>query len=79
MKILTLFFLILFLYSSKTLSSELEDCTAYSKFSPKFYKCKTSNFVKDTKDYQSKEWSDEKEKINKTKEKINKTKDKILN
>ena len=79
MKIVTLFFLILILYSSKVLSSELEDCTVYSKLSPKFYKCKTNNFVKNTKDYQSKEWSDEKEKINKTKDKINKTKDKILN
>ena len=30
----------------------------------------SKNIVKDTKDYQSKEWSEEKKKLNKTKEKI---------
>ena len=37
------------------------------------------NIIKDTKDYQNKEWSEEKEKINKAKDKINKTKEKVLN
>ena len=36
------------------------------------------NIIKDTKDYQNKEWSEEKKKIIKTKDKINKTKKKVL-
>ena len=51
-------------------SSELEDCSIYSKLSSKFYKCKSNNFVKETKNYQKKEWSEEKNKINKIKEKV---------
>jgi hypothetical protein len=37
------------------------------------------NIIKDTKDYQNKEWSEEKEKMNKAKDKINKAKEKVLN
>ena len=35
------------------------------------------NIIKDTKDYQNKEWSEEKEKMNKVKNKMMKTKEKF--
>ena len=37
------------------------------------------NIIKDTKDYQDEEWSEEKKKIEKTKKKINDAKNKVLN
>ena len=37
------------------------------------------NIIKDTKNYQEKEWSEEKTKINKAKDKIIKAKEKVLN
>ena len=37
------------------------------------------NLIEDTKNYQKKEWSDEKKKLNKVKDKINETKEKVLN
>ena len=50
-----------------------ENCTDLKKFSVDYMKCKASsaknkavsagkNFIKDTKEFQNKEWSDEKEK-----------------
>ena len=35
--------------------------------------------IKDTKDFQNEEWTEEKEKMDNVKNKINKTKDKVLN
>ena len=66
------------------------DCKEFKKFSADYFKCKGNiikektvtagqNIIKDTKNYQKKEWSEEKKKIDKVKEKINKTKDKVLN
>ena len=66
------------------------DCKEFKKFSVEYFKCKGNlvkdktisagqNIIKDTKDYQNKEWSEEKEKMNKAKDKINKTKEKVLN
>ena len=57
------------------------DCKNFKKFSVEYFKCKGNivkdktisagqNIIKDTKDYQDKEWSEEKEKINKAKEKV---------
>ena len=66
--LISLIFLLFNITSSS--SSELEDCSIYSKLSSMFYKCKSNNFVKDTKNYQKKEWSEEKNKINKIKEKV---------
>ena len=67
-------------------SLELEDCSKFSKFSSDFYICKKNNFVKDSKEYQKKEWSEGKKRLEnakegviKTKEDVIKTKDKILN
>ena len=69
------------LLSTYLYSKELVDCTSYKKLSKDFLKCKAGNLkkktisagkniVKDTKDYQKKEWSKEKKKLNKLKEKI---------
>ena len=62
--------IILLFNNTISFSTELTDCSSYSKFSAKFYACKTGNFVKDTKNFQQKEWSDENKKIKKIKKKI---------
>ena len=65
-------------------------CKELKKFSVDYFKCKGNiikektvtagqNIIKDTKNYQKKEWSEEKKKMDKVKEKINKAKDKVLN
>ena len=88
-KIIFLIFLILNIFNSNGFSSS-KDCKEFNKFSVEYFKCKGNlvkdktisagqNIIKDTKDYQNKEWSEEKEKINKAKDKINKTKEKVLN
>ena len=57
-----------------------ENCSDFKKFSLDYMKCKASfakkkaistgkNFIQDTKEFQNKEWSNEKEKINKIKKK----------
>ena len=79
---------ILNIYNS-ALSNEL-NCNNVKKFSVDYFKCKGSavknktisvgkNIINDTKDYQKKEWTKEKEKIIETKEKIIETTEKILN
>jgi len=66
------------------------NCKNFKKFSVEYFKCKGNlvkdktisagqNIIKDTKDYQDKEWSEEKEKMKKVKEKIDKAKNKVLN
>ena len=62
--------IILLFNNTISFSAEPTDCSSYSKFSAKFYTCKTGNFVKDTKNFQQKEWSDEKKKIKKIKKKV---------
>ena len=87
-----IFFLIVFIIlSQSTFSLAVQnDCKEFKKFSMEYLKCKGNtikektisagqNIIKDTKDYQNKEWSEEKDKLLKTKEKIDKTKEKILN
>ena len=87
-----LFFLIfLFMFNTNHYSlADNNDCKKFKKFSIEYFKCKGNivkdktisagqNIIKDTKDYQNKEWSEEKKKINKVKEKIDKTKKKVLN
>ena len=62
-------------------SEEIIDCSKYNKLSKIYLECKANyikkktlsigkNVVEDTKNYQKKEWSDEKEKLEKAKEKI---------
>ena len=57
-----------------------ENCSEFKKFSLDYMKCKASfakskavsagkDFIKDTKEFQNKEWSDEKEKMNEIKKK----------
>ena len=90
MKIIT-FFTFIFLLNANTYSfADNKNCKEFKKFSVEYLKCKGKlikdktistgqNIIKDTKDYQNKEWSEEKEKMNKVKDKINKTKEKVLN
>ena len=87
-----IFFLIfLFMFSTNHYSlADSNDCKKFKKFSIEYFKCKGNivkdktisagqNIIEDTRDYQDKEWSEEKKKINKVKEKIDKTKKKVLN
>ena len=57
------------------------NCDEFDKFSAEFLKCKANifknktitvgqNFVEDTKDYQTKEWSKAKKQLNKLKNKV---------
>ena len=89
MKII-IFFTFIFLLSTNNGFTNDNNCKNFEKFSIEYFKCKGNiikdktistgeNIIKDTKDYQNKEWSEEKEKINKTKDKINKAKKKVLN
>ena len=66
------------------------NCKEFKLFSVEYLKCKGNlvkdktistgqNIIQDTKDYQNKEWSEEKDNINKAKDKIIKTKEKVLN
>tara|TARA_B100000886_G_scaffold96505_1_gene64027 strand:- start:431 stop:706 length:276 start_codon:yes stop_codon:yes gene_type:complete len=83
--------ILVFLFNINTYSfSNSNNCEEFKKFSLEYFKCKGSgikdktissgqNIINDTKDYQNKEWSEEKEKMNKVKNKMLKTKEKILN
>ena len=84
---ITIFFLINLNFNS---FADTNDCKEFQKFSVEYFKCKGNiikdktisagqNIIKNTKDYQNKEWTEEKEKMNKVKDKINKTKEKVLN
>ncbi len=90
MKIIIFFTIIFFLSMNKISFANNNDCAEFKKFSIEYFKCKGNivkdktvstgqNIIKDTKDYQNKEWSEEKEKMNNAKDKINKAKEKILN
>ena len=83
------YYLILYLLLTLHLNSYADNsnCKNFKKFSSKYFKCKgnlikdktisaSQNIIKDTKDYQNEEWSEEKKKIEK---KINDTKNKVLN
>ena len=47
---------------------ELEDCSVYGKFSPKYLMCKAGNVSKKTINYQNEQWSDNKKDKEKTKD-----------
>ena len=66
------------------------NCKNFKKFSVEYFKCKGNmvkdktisagqNIIKDTKNYQKKEWLEEKTKMKIAKEKIIKAKEKVLN
>ena len=76
--ILIVFFV--FVFIKFAYSNEI-DCNEFKKFSVNYMKCKASlikdktvsagkNFIDETKNYQNKEWSDEKNKLNDLKEKV---------
>ena len=73
--------LIIILGINKFAYSDEINRNEFDKFSSEFLKCKANiiknkavnagqNFVEDTKEYQKKEWSKEKDKIDKLKEKV---------
>ena len=61
-KILILIFL-LNIFTLNSYAAESKDCSIYKKFNPKYYACKTANAIKDTANYQKKEWAKEKDKL----------------
>ena len=77
------FVLIIFLvlgFNNYSFSNEV-DCNTFKKFSLNYMKCKAGsvknktisagkNFVEDTKNYQKKEWTEEKKKINNVKKRF---------
>ena len=77
-----IFIVILFSLSFNTFSFSNEtDCNEFKKLSVNYMKCKSNiiknktisggkNFIDDTKNFQKKEWSDEKSKLNNLKEKV---------
>ena len=84
------FFILVFLNLYSISFADIDICKKFNKFSVEYLKCKGNiikdktistgqNIIKDTKDYQNKEWSKEKGKIDKIKKEINKAKDKVLN
>ena len=85
------FFIFLFMinYNHNSFANN-NNCNEFKKFSVEYLKCKGNmikdktistgqNIIKDTKDYQNKKWSKEKEKIDKAKDNVNKAKEKVLN
>ena len=79
-KIVFIIITFLFYLNSYSFSDEL-NCNEFKKFSVNYMKCKANliknktvsagkNFIDDTKNYQNKEWSDEKNKLNNLKEKL---------
>ena len=79
-KITFIIITLLFYLNSYSFSDEL-NCNEFKKFSVSYMKCKANlirnktvsagkNFIDDTKNYQNKEWSDEKNKLNNLKEKL---------
>ena len=81
--------IILFLFKMNTYGfANNSNCEEFKKYSVEYFKCIGSsikdktissgqNIIKDTKDYQNKEWSEEKEKMNKVKNKMMKAKEKF--
>ena len=77
-----IFIFITFLLSLNTYSfSNVLNCDEFKKLSVNYMKCKANlikdktvsagkNFIDDTKNYQNKEWSDEKTKLDNLKEKV---------
>ena len=79
-KIIFIFIIFLFSLNSYSISNEL-NCNEFKKLSSNYMKCKANviknktisggkNFIDDTKNFQKKEWSDEKSKLNNLKEKV---------
>jgi len=65
MKKIFIVFLFINILTSNSISAELDDCTVYKKLSSKYLKCKSGNFIKETKNYQTTKWSAERSKLDK--------------
>ena len=63
MKIILILIFFLKILTLSSYAAELKDCSIYKKFNPKYYACKTANAIKDTANYQKKEWTKEKDKL----------------
>ena len=79
-KIIFIFITFLFSFNNNSFSNELV-CNEFKKLSVNYMKCKASlikdktvsagkNFIDDTKNYQNKAWSDEKNKLKNLREKL---------
>ncbi len=79
-KIIFIFITFLLSLNTYSFSNEL-NCDEFKKLSVNYMKCKANlikdktvsagkNFIDDTKNYQNKEWSNEKTKLNNLKEKV---------
>jgi len=90
MKKIILLSALFYLYSVSNSFTNGNNCKEFKKFSIKYFKCKGNiikdktisageNIIEDTKEYQNKEWSEQKKKLDKVKDKINETKEKVLN
>ncbi len=90
MKKIIFFTILMLMNTNHQILAENNDCKKFRKFSVEYFKCKGNlikdktisagqNIIEDTKDYQNKEWSEEKQKMDNTKNKIKKAKDKVLN
>ena len=89
MKKITLIIIIILLnFTIKVFANEI-NCNDFKKFSVEYLKCKgnliknktisgSKNIIKDTKEYQNNEWSEEKKKIDEAKKKVNEVKKKVL-
>ena len=89
MKKIFFFIILINIFTLNSFSAEIKDCSKYSKLSTEYYKCKTDNlikdtknytdnFISDTKNYQEKEWTEEKSKLKDAKEKLKDAKKKVL-
>ena len=79
-KIISIFITFLLSLNTYSFSNEL-NCDEFKKLSVNYMKCKANlikdktvsagkNFIDDTKNYQNKEWSNEKTKLNNLKKKV---------
>ena len=51
MKKILIFIILINILTLNSFSVEITDCSKYSKLSTEYYKCKTDNLIKDTKNY----------------------------
>ena len=89
MKKILIFIILINLFTLNSVPAQIIDCSKYSKLSSEYYKCKTDNlikdtknytdkFIKNTKNYQDKKWTEEKSKLEDAKKKIKDAKNKVL-
>ena len=62
MKKIIIILIFVCLSTSRLYAAELDDCSKYNKLNPKYLACKAANFAKDAKNYQTEQWSKEKNK-----------------